>query len=258
MRKSNSLSRALVCATLAVAQATIMAAPLEIAGSTTVNKTVIEPTQAAALTATGVEPKMMPVGSTKGLQMLFEGRVAMAALSDSLEDVTAAVRKGGFAQVPANLKFTAVFKERLVPIVNPGNPVATLSREQLRGLYSGKITNWNQVGGPDAPVVVVVPSTSSGTRGVIDRQILGGDAVSAGAKEVRTSAAEVSEVARERNAIGLVGDGTAASGGGKIKEISGPDVNRELGFVTVGEPAGDAAKLIRFWQTPEAQKSFAK
>ena len=74
---------------LAVAQATIMAAPLEIAGSTTVNKTIIEPTQATALTATGVEPKMMPVGSTKGLQMLFEGRVAMAALSDSLEDSVA-------------------------------------------------------------------------------------------------------------------------------------------------------------------------
>jgi len=258
MRNNKLLPRALVCAALTVFQASIMAAPFEIAGSTTVYKTVVEPTQSAALTATGVEPKMLPVGSVKGLQMLFEGRVTMAALSDTLEDATAAVRKAGTSQVPANVKFTPVFKERLVPIVNPGNTVTTLSREQLRGLYSGKVTNWKDVGGPDAPVILVAPAASSGTRAVIDRVVLGGDAMSAGAKEVRTASAELAEVARERNAIGLVGEGTASAGGGKIKEVDGSNIVRELGFATLGEPSADAAKLIRFWLTPEAQKGFSK
>lgn len=258
MTQGKVLSRALTCAALAMAQVAVMAAPLEIAGSTTVHKTIIEPTQSAAAAATGVEAKMMPVGSVKGLQLLFEGRVQVAALSDTLEDAIASLRKAGFSQIPANAKFTAVYKERLVPIVHPGNPVASLSREQLRDLFSGKVSNWKQVGGPDAPVTVVMPAPSSGTRGVIERAVLGGDAVAAAAKEVRTSSAEVAEVARDRNAVGLVGDGTAVSGGGKVKEVKGPDIERSLGFVTLGEPSGDTAKLIRFWQTPDAQKQFAK
>lgn len=257
MSKAKILSRALTCATMAVAQMSVMAAPLEIAGSTTVEKTIIEPTKAAATAATGVEAKMMPVGSVKGLQMLFEGRVTVAALSDTLEDATAALRKTGFSQVPANAKFTPVFKERLVPIVHPNNSVAALSREQLRDLFTGKLNNWKQVGGPDAPVALVLPARASGTRSSIDREVLGGNAAAATAKEVRTAAAEVGEVARDPNAIGLVGEGTAASGGSKIKEVKGPDIARTLGFVTLGEPAGDASKLIQFWKTPDAQKQFA-
>ena len=258
MSKSNILSRALTCTTLALVQASVMAAPLEIAGSTTVDKTVIEPTKSMAATATGVDVKMMPVGSVKGLQMLFEGRVQVAALSDTLEDATASLRKSGFSQVPANAKFTPVFKEKLVPIVHPNNTVASLSQEQLRNLFTGKVSNWKQVGGADAPVALVLPSRNSGTRNFIDRVVLGGDTAATTTKEVRTATAEVAEVIRDPNAIGLVGEGTAASGGSKIKEITGSDINRVLGFVTLGEPSGDVAKLIQFYKTPDAQKTFAQ
>jgi hypothetical protein len=40
--------------------------------------------------------------------------------------------------------------------------------------------------------------------------------------------------------------------------VKGPDIERTLGFVTLGEPAGDASKLIQFWKTPDAQKQFAQ
>ncbi|MFY8083571.1 MAG: substrate-binding domain-containing protein [Rubrivivax sp.] len=237
---------------------TAMANPLEIAGSTTVDKTVVEPTVAAARAATGIEPKMMAVGSVKGLQMLVEGRVKVAALSDTLEEAVAALKKAGVTTIPGNLKFNPVVNEQLVPIVHPSNPVKALSREQLRDLFSGKITNWKDVGGPDAPVVPVVAAANSGTRGVFDRAILGTQKAAASAKEVRTAAAEVAEVARTSGAIGMVGEGTAAGGGSKIKEINGPAVSRTLGFVTLGEPGADVAKLIAWWRTPEAQKLFAK
>jgi phosphate transport system substrate-binding protein len=255
-RQLTLCATALVC--LGSLPATVLASPLEIAGSTTVDKTIVEPTAAAARTATGVEPKMLAVGSVKGLQMLVEGRVKVAALSDTLEDAVAALRNSGVTTIPGNLKFTPVVNEKLLPIVHPSNPVKALSREQLRDLFSGKITNWKDVGGADAPVVPVVAAANSGTRAVFDRAILGGQKPAAGAKEVRTAAAEVAEVARTAGAIGMVGDGTAAGGGTRIKEVNGPDVSRMLGFVTQGDPAGDAAKLIAWWRTPDAQKMFAK
>ena len=235
-----------------------LAAPLEIAGSTTVDKTVVAPTVTAASSATGIEPKMLAVGSVKGLQMLVEGRVKVAALSDTLEDAVAALKKAGVTTIPANLTFTPVISEKLIPIVHPSNPVKSLSLEQLRDLFSGKVTNWKAVGGTDAAVSPVVAASNSGTRGVFDRAILGTQKVAASAKEVRTAAAEVAEVGRNANAIGMVGEGTAASGGGKVKEIEGPSVTRTLGFVTLGSPSGDAAKLIAWWRTPDAQKLFAK
>lgn len=235
-----------------------MANPLEIAGSTTVNAAVIEPTAAAARSATGIEVKMLPVGSVKGLQMLFEGRVKVAALSDTLEEAVAAAKKAGTTNVPGNLKFTPIVNEQLVTIVHPSNPVKSLSRDQLRDIFSGKVKSWKEVGGPDAPVALVVASPNSGTRGFFDRAILGTQKVAPTAKEVRTAAAEVAEVARNANAIGMVGEGTAAGGAGKVKEVGGTDIKRVLGFVTQGDPTGDVAKLIGWWRTPEAQKLFAK
>jgi phosphate transport system substrate-binding protein len=258
MNRRDLTLRTLAALSLSGWTSAALAAPLEIAGSTTVNKTVVEPTVAAARAATGIEPKMLAVGSIKGLQMLIEGRVKVAALSDTLEDAVAALKKAGTSSVPGNLKFSAVISEKLVPMVHPSNPVKALSRDQLRDLFSGKVENWKEVGGPDAPVALVVASANSGTRGVFDRAILGTLKAAPTAKEVRTASAEVAEVARNANAIGMVGEGTVASGDGKVKTVDGPDVSRTLGFVTQGDPTGDVAKLIAWWRTPEAQKLFTK
>jgi len=237
---------------------TALANPIEIAGSTTVHKAIIEPVGGAAKTATGIEVKMLPVGTGRGLQMLAEGRVPLAAVSDSLEDSIAAAKKGGLAQVPGNLKMHTMYVEKLVPILHPDNPVKALTRDQLRGLLTGKISNWKELGGTDAPVTVVVPAPGSGTRGAIDKMILDGQAVGDSVKVLRTATAELAEVARDRNAIGIVGDGAASSMGGKVKEIVGPDVSRPLGFVTVGDPTPEVAKLLGWLKTPEAQKLFIK
>jgi phosphate transport system substrate-binding protein len=233
-----------------------MAATLEVAGSTTAQKSIIDPTPAAAKSATGIDVKMLPVGSGQGLAMLAEGRVRVAAVSDTLDDAVAAAKKAGMANTPGNLKFHPLVIEKLTPIVHPENPVKSLSKDQLRDLFSGKLTNWKEVGGPDLPVVLVVPAPGSGTRGVLDKQILGGGALATSAKVLRTSSAELAEVARDKAAIGYVGDGAASTA--KVKEVSGPDVSRPLALITVGEPSPDVAKLITYWKSADAQKLFAK
>jgi len=241
-------------AVLAFGSAIAMAAPLEIAGSTTVQKSIVEPVSTRAREA-GIELKMLPVGSGKGLAMLFEGKVTVAAISDELADAVSSAKKAG-ASAPANLKMFVAASDRLVPIVHPDNPVAKLSRAQLKAIFSGKVTNWKEVGGADAPILVVVPAAGSGTRAVIEKQVLAGDSFVASAKELRTSVAELSEVARDKSAIGYVGSGVAESAKGKVREIPGSEVVRPLAFVTVGEPSAEVRKLYDFLQTAEAKKLF--
>lgn len=199
---------------------------------------------------------MLGVGTGKGMQMLFDGKVAVAAISDELADAVTAAKKAGAGSAPANLKMTTILKEQLVPIVHPDNKVTELSKDQLKSIFTGKTTNWKEVGGADLPIIVVAPVAGSGTRGVIDRQVLAGNAFVASVKEMRTSAGEVAEVAREKGAIGYVGSGTAEGAKGKVREAKGPDVHRPLAFVTVGDPSPDVKKFLEFLQTPDAKKLF--
>ena len=254
--KLSPISTAILSSVWLLASTFAAAAPLEIAGSTSVQKSIIDPVTAKAKEATGLELKMLGVGSVKGMQMLFEGRVAVAAISDQLADAVAAAKKAGAVTAPSNLKVMTIRKEQLIPIVHQDNKIAELTKDQLRGIFSGKITNWKEVGGADLPITVVVPSASAGTRGVIDKQVLGGSALSANAKELRTTTAEIAEVVREKGAIGYVGSGLAESAKGKLREVKGPDVSRPLALVTVGDPSPEVKKLFDFLQTPDAKKLF--
>lgn len=245
---------ALTSVSLAVA-GIVMAAPLEIAGSSTVQKSIVDPVTAKAKEA-GIDLKMLGVGTGKGMQMLFEGKVPVAAVSDELGEAVAAAKKAGATNAPGNLKMTTIVKDQLVPIVHPENKVAELSKEQLKAIFTGRMTNWKEVGGADLPISVVVPVGGSGTRGVIDKQVLGGASVAASAKEMRTSAAEVAEVGRDKGSIGYVGAGVAEGGKGKVREVKGPDVHRPLGFVTVGDPTPEVKKMLDFLQTADAKKLF--
>ncbi len=243
-------------AALFLALSTAQAQVVEVAGSSTVAKSIVEPSQAKLREATGIELKMLSVGTGKGMQMLFDGKVKVAAVSASLDEAVDDAKKAGASATPAGLKLHTLLTDQLVPIVHNDNPVKELSREQLRGLLSGKLQNWKEVGGPDLAVLVVTSATGSGTRGVIEKQLLAGQAFASTAKELRTSAAELSEVAREKGAIGYVGSGTAESAKGKIKEIKAPTLSRPLGLVTVGEPSPEVRKVLDYLQSTEAKKQF--
>jgi phosphate transport system substrate-binding protein len=58
-------------------------------------------------------------------------------------------------------------------IVNPSLGIKSLDREQLRAIFTGKVTNWKELGGPDSEIVVVIRDQASGTREVFDKIALG-------------------------------------------------------------------------------------
>ena len=95
----------------------------------------------------------------------------------------------------------------LAVIVNPENPVGALSMEQIADIYTGKVKNWKEVGGADAPIVIVSRDTNSGTFETFNELVLKKRDVVHGAEYVGSNGQARTRVNTTKNAIGYVGLG---------------------------------------------------
>ncbi len=95
-----------------------------------------------------------PTGSGSGITAVQEGTCDIGLSSRALKDEEKA----------AGLKETVLAYDGIAIIVHPDNPVSDLTIEQIAQLYTGEITNWKDVGGNDAQVVLIGREAASGTR----------------------------------------------------------------------------------------------
>ena len=95
--------------------------------------------------------------------------VGISALMDHTTDIAMASRPIKFSEkmklkaAGQEVKEVIIAYDALAIIVHPDNPVSRLTRQQLEGIFRGKIVNWKQVGGPDMKIIVYSRETSSGT-----------------------------------------------------------------------------------------------
>lgn len=224
-------------ATLCCALTLHAQAPLRLSGSTTV-KGALEPKQAALETAVGRSIQFSGTGTSAGLLSLVSGVADVAMLSMTLEDAARMVNERSPGKVnPAEFRAVRIGDARTVFIVNPHNPVRMLTAEQLGSILTGKITNWKDVGGADAPIVVV----SLGTGGSLLEHLLQGQPITASAHTVPNATQIPVWVARERNAIGII-SATHARGQTSVVQTDA-QIAAPLYLVTKGEPDGALRKL---------------
>ncbi|MFN3927693.1 MAG: phosphate ABC transporter substrate-binding protein [Pseudanabaenaceae cyanobacterium] len=102
-------------------------------------------------------PDGRPGGSNKGMQNLMAGRINLAATSRGLSP----------EEAQAGIQLVMIAKDALAIAVGLDNPFqGSLTEDQVRGIFTGKITNWSQVGGPNLPIKVINRAKDSGTRDV--------------------------------------------------------------------------------------------
>lgn len=199
-------------------------------------------------------------GSSNGIKALLDGSTDIAMASRQMKDkeIALAAEKG----IKANeivIAFDAV-----VPIVNPANPVTNLTSDQLKAIYEGKVTNWKEVGGNDAPIVVISRDTSSGTYETWEGKIMKKARVFPGALLQASSGAVLQAVSKNPKAIaydglGYVNDSVHAvsvdgiAGSAKTAKDNTYPVARSLQIYTNGTPAGAAKGLVDFILSAEGQ-----
>ena len=123
-------------------------------GSTSMEKVIVALGEAFENHNDGVTFTYNPTGSGSGIQAVQEGRCDIGLSSRNLKEEEAA---GG-------LEATILAYDGIAVIVSPENPVVDLDVETIAKLYTGEITNWKDVGGNDAPVVLIGREAGSGTR----------------------------------------------------------------------------------------------
>lgn len=100
-------------------------------------------------------PDGNPTGSNQGLKNLIDGNVAIAATSRPLKA----------AEAQAGIQLMPIARDAIAVFVGINNPFkGNLTKDQVRDIYQGKITNWAQVGGANQPIRVINRATTSGTR----------------------------------------------------------------------------------------------
>lgn len=136
-------------------------------------------------------------GSSVGIQAIHDGAVDIGMASRQLKPAEA-----------EGIKQHQIAVDVIAIVVGAASPVNELTREQLRDIYLGKIANWQEAGGPDQPIVVVVRGVNSGTRGAFDEIVLDNQEPAADPLLQAITAGDMAAiVAHTPGAIGYVGFG---------------------------------------------------
>ena len=131
------------------------------------------------------------VGSGAGIEAVNNGTADIGNSSRNLKD----------EEKQAGAVENIVAIDGIAVCVDPANTVTNLTKDQLISIYSGETTNWSEVGGADAPIIVVGREAGSGTRGAFEELLKLEDAC-AYANELDSTGAVIAKVASTPGAIG--------------------------------------------------------
>lgn len=244
MRLNTRVAVMAACTTLLLSTAVgpAFAAALRVSGAATVAGGIITPNKTAIEQETGLTLSMAVNGDANGLKDLYAGRSDVAMVAAPMKLTENAVNKADPGSLSiADFQLAPVGAVSIHFVVNATNPVKSLSASQLRDIFTGKITSWKQVGGSDAPIVVVAEVPGLGTRSNIVASFLDGTEITGSARTMQALVQVVQVVAQLPNAIGY---GNAASITGNVAELSGVEVKQPIGLATKGAPNPDEQKLI--------------
>ncbi|MBI5418188.1 phosphate ABC transporter substrate-binding protein [Candidatus Poribacteria bacterium] len=200
-------------------------------------------------------------GSGVGIASLIDGACNIGNSSRSIKDVELekAAAKG------RDIKANVVAMDGIVVIVHSSNKINGLTKKQVKAIYTGAISNWSELGGINAKIVVISRDTSSGTFEAFNELALDKQKVRKDALMQASNQAIANIVAKTEGAIGYVGlgyvnssvkglaiDGVEASK--KTVLTNKYPISRPLFMYTNGAPKGDIKKFIDFILSAEGQK----
>lgn len=197
-------------------------------------------------------------GSTAGIQAVLTGASQVGMSSRKLEE--------GEKELIA----IPIIYDAIAVIVHRSNPLNGLGLEQIRQIYAGKITRWNEVGGKDRAITVVTREEGSGTRETFQNLVMGkNEEISLAALVQDSNGAIRQVVADDPNAIGFISLGLV-NDRVKALKVGGIEpsmenilthrytILRPFLFVFKSPPRGTAKEFLDYVLSPEGQKLLVK
>lgn len=210
----------------------------------------------------GVNITISESGSGNGAKSLINAACDVAMMSRPMKDLEVKAAKDAGVQPVEHI----AAMDGIAVIVHPSNPIADLTEEQIRDIYTGKVKNWKELGGPDRPIVAISRDTNSGTYETFETLVLKGDKIASSVEYVGSNGAIRQRIMSTPAAIGYVG--LAFTEGVKPLLVNGVEVSTEtvasseypitrpLYLFTNGEPKPGTplAAFLNLSGTPEGKR----
>jgi phosphate transport system substrate-binding protein len=234
---------ALILAGTMLVATSASAAEVKINGSTTVAGALVEAHKADIEKASGHTLTVVANGSGHGLTDLAEGKANIAMISAPLEEVAAKINEKtpGAIDVAA-FQVVQVGEAKVAFVANSANKVKELTNEKITAVLKGTTTNWKDLGGDDAPVLVVTEVSGGGIRSLVEGELLAKEAIAANKRELPNGSQIVKIVSQIPGALGVVSASQVDASVAQIK--TDKDLVQPLILVTKGAPSAEAQAVI--------------
>jgi phosphate transport system substrate-binding protein len=210
-------------------------------------------------------------GSGTGISALINGTTDICQSSRSMKPAEKAKLRDRYSTTGVEV---VVARDGLAVYVHASNPLTEITMPQLKDIFTGKVTNWKDIGGPDARIIVYSRENSSGTYVFFKEHVLEGRDFSPRAQTMPGTASVVNAVSKEKFGIGY--GGAAYAKGIKIlkvkKDAASPGIMPDLKTVTDGTyalarplffylksaPSGDIKSFVDFVLSGDGQAVASK
>jgi len=234
-------------AALCMVQAVVVTAgadEIKIGGGGTPIDGVFKPVKSHFEKASGIAIKLNFSSATLAFKQLIAGELDGSTAGLPYQDLLVAMKSEKLEVLdPAAFQATTLGSSKIFTVVNKENPVGKLSKDQLQGIFSGKIANWKEVGGADAPIIIVLskinPATNAAFRKIaMADQPYPSDVLDAGRfEDLREKVASTPE---------SIGFGPGSMLDKSVKVVDTPEISRPVNLITKGKPSAKLQKLIDY------------
>lgn len=205
---------------------------------------ILKPIRAAFESATGIKLYIVSSGPKNAFIDLQKGELDAAAAGLSYQDWLGLMKKEGTeVKEPAAYVPIVVGKDKVRVIVHKDNKIKALSAEQIRGIFTGQVLSWKEVGGDDLPTLVVVGKLTPGTNSMFFKKFLDGTEVTKEVLDATTADDVRLNVASNPSAVGF---GPLSLLDGSVNAPDTPELSRDITFLTKGKPSAKVQKLIDY------------
>jgi phosphate transport system substrate-binding protein len=247
---------------LVLGSAATAAAELSYVGSSTIGDNIIAPAVEAFARKTGVKlGSIATQGSGQGLELVVRGAAPLAGVGRGLT----------FVEKQQRIYYQTIGYDAVAVYVHGSNPVSNLSKAALKSIYTGRIRGWKEVGGTEAPLVVITQIWGAQRAQMVEfrAQIMDGAAYREDRWEVDRQSDQIAALLSEPRGITAVSLASARPGISAVAiEGFSPDprsvrsgayiLSRPLLLVTPARPDPDARRFVEFMLSPEGQAIVAR
>ncbi len=217
----------------------------------------------------GVVIQVTGGGSGVGIAALINGSTEICQASRSMKDSEKKKLRDRYFTTGVEIP---VAKDGVTLYINEKNPVKELTLDQIREIYTGRVTNWKQFGGPDAKIVLYGRENSSGTYVFFREKALKNEDYNASMQSLPGTSAVVNAVSKDPNGIGYGGaayakgvkelaiktdQGSFLPVAENIKSGAYP-LARDLYWYLRNKPTGETKKLVDWVLSAEGQEIVTK